>query len=388
MSAYFKRIRDFGPEDFHIQNLIRNQTFKELAQILPKLSFILANFLNILIFEYFFNIRAFGIVALSIYIIGMFLSFSVIKTNLLLKFGSNSTKVQNQDQTIDNNEKKKKIEYLIGFWNVFLLFSRYLFFNVLNDLFIATLFWTAFFGIAYIIYQSVELVVLPQEFDFLLFLGVISMISLMSGFFQLYIPSYQKNITEKIQKSLNTFIVQNIQSINPWEFQNFLETTNNSPELNKIVSDVIGTTNLPKLIHASSGFLIKGRGTFNTVNIFNLESPATRDPLMVFVSLENIIEKDHPDILTSLRKEIKLYFSWKHQQYLSNIHSLDLDEARKIIFSNIIFFDESFASYINLNFKSTSIEKKSEKFQDYYLSYVYTCIFDFFDILMNERLIR
>ncbi|WP_332449343.1 hypothetical protein [Methanoculleus sp.] len=123
--------------------------------------------------------------------------------------------------------------------------------------------------------------------------------------------------------------------------------------------------------------------------VYNLLSPATRDPISIFKNIDHYAEYQLSEEEREVVKEnYLLYLNQKKRQFIGEIQEMDLNDVRTVVFSNITFFDETFSDYISLNFESVTRTENLNYFEDFLQDYALNCIFEFFDILYNIQEIK
>ncbi len=394
MSLFSNTLKAFIPQDMRMRNFVRDERVKSFASYTPFLSFLSANLVMIFLFNYFFHISSLiGFFSIPLYVLGIVASLAIIKTSLFLDFKDTIVKREKKrEKTADEQIEQYNSCPNLGRINNYLIFQRLFFFNVLNDLFVLTLFWSSLFFIFYFIPFSFGWISLPQEFNFNNFVALITLIGIMAGFFQLYIPNYKETVVQKIQNSVNKYLKNCLKGISPWDFIEFLEENSDNSELAKKVRNFLESNEdiSQKYMEKYKKVITKGsRRRYPDLVVYNLLSPATRDPISIFKNIDHYAEYQLSEEEREIIKEnYLLYLNQKKQQFIGEIQEMDLNDVRTVVFSNITFFDETFSDYISLNFESVTRTENLNYFEDFLQDYALNCIFEFFDILYNIQEIK
>lgn len=394
MPFSLKTLKEILPQDMRMSNFVRDERVKPFTSYTPVLSFIFANLVMVFLFNYFFQLTTLlGLLSIPLYVLGIIASFTVIKTSYFLRF-KNTTIERDEARVIlpeDSIEKYNSCPQL-GWANNYLILQRLFFFNALNDLFILTLFWGSLFFIFYFVPFSFGWIPLPPGFSVTNFVALITLIGIIAGFFQLYISNYKETVVQRMQNSVSKHLKNCLKEISPWDFVEYLkEDSKNSELINKVEKFLENDENISQKYMRRYKSLVNsgGRRDYPNLIIYNLLSPATSDPINIFRNIDHYAEHELPELeRNELKENYRLYFNLKKQQFINELLKMDLNGVRKVVFSSIIFFDETFSDYISLNFESSTHTENLEFFEDFLQDYVLNCIFEFFDILYNIQEIK
>jgi len=303
-----------------------------------------------------------------IYAIGFLFSLIIIRTNYVLFL---DWKVR--DKPTENEEKKKNKNirtHKIDFLNSLILLIKYLFFNALNDLFILTIIWAAIFFILYLF----KLINPPTDFTNLA--TIITLIGVLSGFFQFYIKNYKEQVSMKITNSLTQYVIKIIKRISLSDFLKSLDN-GNKKDIQKIISSK----------EEVKGYLMGFRPKpFTLINM-----PAMIKDTSIFDNIDYLVEEKLVNgiqlDISKLNELYKKYFEEKLKKFKEEIKEKDFIETRKLLFSNLIFFDEVIADLekINLEYSQGDEEKEPEGFREHYEKFSYDCFYYMLDVLLNFK---
>lgn len=353
--------------DFTFKDFIKNRPAKVIIKYLPALSFLIAGILILLIFNYFFDFSQ-----LVYVIIGFLLAYLLIKTNLFFKFDRINWRFKFNYQTFKNI--RFKLPSIFTLYNASLVILRALFFNILNDLFIQTIFWTAFLGGLY----SLNILQVRDNFNFSALVGTLSLLGILSGFFQFFIQRYKEEIFSKLVTSVSHLITKEIQTVSFYNFMKFLEdegTTEDKKNQGKI-KEILSPDRM--INYAMHGF--RPTSLFLSTNISG--------ELAAFDLLENykyITGKDTKINKDELKNAYERYFNKKVNEFKNEImeNHVEMNEMKKLLFSNIIFFEEAFANLMKTDLEQLAVSKTPMSFKDFYNKFIYDCL-----ILMIDSLTR
>jgi hypothetical protein len=320
-------------------DMLKNNSIKKFINFSSIFSFIVGNIIIFFALSAFIDYTSFTRICsdwikVIIGIVGLFISFLLIKTHYFIK---------------TKKEKKKKSEELkevadfsgdikIGFWNTTIILIRLLFFNIMNDLFIVLVSWLVIFSSTF----ALGLISIPLE-QFNVLMALISVIGIISGIFQFYIQSYKEKISQQVIGSITKSMTKFVKT---YSFNDFLIFTKDSKS--SIYNDI--TTNLKddKLRQMLSVFrdLRSGRGVTNIT--FNVN--AGNDALLA-QSLE-FSDINKKKLVTAYEN----YFEARSKDIEKDIKKMDLNDIRKTLLPNIIFFDEAVAQIISSEYTMEEIE--------------------------------
>lgn len=353
-------------------------------QYLPFFSFPFANYFILKIFDHFlvlnqtsyFNINpawTFWI----FYVIGLILSLLIIKTNFALKFKQFflefwrffallykglKTLIFNRELQIPN----------WGFPNVLLMAIRNLFFNILNDLFILTIFWTAFFFLLFFM----GLFTLPASFNFQNFAEALALIGILSGFFQFYTSAYREDFRQ-LFASIVKEQLHIIQEVSMEDFLSYLEDRHEQVLLGKIRSTIFKDNIFKGMIQ------LKGARDSH-ITIYSAPPLGWNNAIYLFQYLDSCSIMS-PEIITRevLNKQYEGYFAEKFKKFKNSFVNSEMDETRQLITSTIIYSDEVLTSLTKASIEFPDEDIEPESFVEYYHKFTYDCMYHYLDVLMD-----
>lgn len=394
MSLSSNTLKKILPQDMRMSNFVRDERVKPFASYMPILSFLSANLVMVFLFDYFFQISTlFELFSIPLYALGIFASFAVIKTSLFFRFTDTTIEREGiRERLPENSIEKYNSCPQLGWVNNYLILQRLFFFNVLNDLFILTLFWGSLFFIFYFVPFSFGRIPLPQGFSVTNFVALITLIGVIAGFFQLYISNYKETVVQRMQNTVSKHLKNCLKEVSPWDFVEHLKEASKNSELAKKVENFLeNDENISQKYMKRYKSVINsgGRRDYPNLIIYNLLSPATSDPINIFRNIDRYAEYELPEPeREELKENYRSYFNLKRQQFINELLKMDLNGVRKVVFSSIIFFDETFSDYISLNFESSNRTENLEFFEDFLQDYALNCVFEFFDVLYNIQEIK
>lgn len=379
------------------EEFITSPFFKFLFNLLPIVSFILANVGIFLIFNYFLNKQPlisfqfqYSLNPFILYlIVGLFLSFIILKTTYFFKFQKKHeicTPLESQDVEENKNPalpKTKKGHSIFFFWNVMLVGLRFLFFNLLNDLFILTIFWISLFFILYFIPFTFGLIILPPNFNFSNFVSVFTLIGIVSGFFQIYVSSHKDTVTKKVNDVMGKYVQKSMNTISFSDFYGYVDkkdTTFASQFLKPLLEDEDNI--MKKIIKAvATGEHLRGK---LHLNIF---SPHDFNSIQKFEILEYTLKiKPNREEFNKLNQFYQDYFLLKYEEYKKDLDKKDVEDfqdIKKIILTNITFFDELFTDYSKINFELPDKDEEIIGFYEHLNVHIYDCVFYTCDLVLE-----
>lgn len=345
-----------------IAGLVQNRAIRWFLSTLSILSFILA---NLIIFIVMSRFLVFSINPLFLFFSGLVVSFLLIKTHLFI-----STKKKAEEKEKDTSGKtwidqissiKKKVK--IGIWNVFLVITRLLFFNVLNDLFMVLIVWCGILGV-YCFAGFIKVTAIQD------LTGVLTIMGILLGLFQFYIKFYRDQV---YQRMLNNIVKYFTEISKKLTFSNFLKyiEQNHQNFYEKINSELRVNPAYPILKIFKDERIRGGKEITNiTLNIY----PTSDILLSQLLELSRIGKNE-------LKKIYKEFFELKSKEIKNEIDRLDLVELRKLILPNIMFFDEVMSEIANMMYLSES-NKEPESYQEFLQLTIYESV-----VYLIERII-
>ncbi|OPY38329.1 MAG: hypothetical protein A4E35_00752 [Methanoregula sp. PtaU1.Bin051] len=365
-------------------DFIKNPSMVYFIEYLPLFSFLIANYFILTVFDHFLELNRISVFILPswltfwiYYIIGLFLSLLVIKTNFMLRLKGLSFDLINFFRLlfshIDNLVKKKSKLPKWDFRKVILMASRNLFFNVLNDVFILTIFWSSLFFLIFFL----NLISIPNDFNFTSFGTAIGLIGILSGFFQFYTTIYREQ-TKDLISSITKYQLKIVQEISMDDFLEFLIRINERAFVDEIANRIFNTDRVVDGLLKYPGF------RDSHITVYSLPSQGYTNSLSMFQYLDAYSvafpQRINKNQLNNLYKR---YFEEKIAQFKEKSNEPEISEIRKLILSTIVFSDEILSSLtrVNIDFPDQSVEP--ENFIDYYHLFAFNCVNILLDKIMN-----
>lgn len=175
-----------------LTDLLNNESIRGLLSVSSFISFLLGNLIIFYLISLFFDFTPlFGSNPVYTkglcFLFGTLLSLLLIKTSYFIK----PLKKESNGEYNEIEETNKKLD--IGGRNAFLIFVKSLFLNLFGYLFIVLLIWSAIFWIIYLLNWST---LIENSFNNLL--GVLSVMGILSGVFQFYLPLREEDFSKKV----------------------------------------------------------------------------------------------------------------------------------------------------------------------------------------------
>jgi len=373
-----------NPRKSNFLQLIKNPSMVFFIQYLPFFSFPLANYFILKVFDHFLVLNRISYYSIDTswtfwiyYVVGLILSLIIIKTNFALRFKQFFLEFWNFFTSSYNILKTFIVDrkMRLPYWslpNVLLMAVRNLFFNILNDLFILTIFWTAFFFLLFFI----GLFTLPVSFNFQNFAEALALIGILSGFFQFYTSSYREDFRQ-LFASIVKEQLQIIQEVSMEDFLSFLERTHQQSLLGKIRSSIFKDDIFKGMIH------LKGARD-SSITIYSAPPLGWNNALYLFQYLDSCSIMS-PEIITrdDLHKQYESYFSEKLKKFKENIENSEIEETRRLITSTIVYSDEVLTSLTKATIEFPDEDIEPEFFVEYYHKFTYDCMYYYLDVLMD-----
>lgn len=382
-------------EKVNIKKYAKNPTVKRFLGSIFFLSFLSANLLLIIFFDFFLDIHRLPLIIKGgfefkdpiylYYVFGFLLTILFIKTKWIINI------FQKTEQTVDSTDSENKIkkskinlDSIKKFLLNSILLLRIAVFNIFNEAFILIVFWVLYLFILSIF----QLIKYPNDYDFSPFFTAVGMIGIISGFFQLYINTYQEKVTSTIEKHLIHFTSKYVQThINPNDFSSYLEDKDYAyrkliDKFKKIDAE-ISKDDIFELINHQKGFrsplylqisnTYSNKDTFSKFNNFDIEA-------------ENYTDKEKE----TLNEMYKKYFKHKRDEFVSYIEKHDgFKELNSLLLPSIIFFDEMNVNLYRLNSlldnPSVSSTNKHKRFSEHYNDFFINCYLELIGIILDSN---
>jgi len=394
-------------------NLINSKLIKAIIRFLPFVSLLITNFIILLIFSYFFNIPIGNLYFWALFVIGFLFSLLTIKTNYILYWKTKEgirnrivslikSLVSKKDKKIEEKNKKNESNGIpkIGFLNSIILLIKNLYFNILNDFFILTIIWISLISFFYIL----NFIEIPNNFNFQNFATTITLIGVLSGFFQYYIKNYREQVSMKIADSISKYLSSIVKKINFKDFMSFLKdlydndnkiqewfknkNCHNISSQKKNIKSLIDRINKIILDEDTKKKKQNQIGGITYIHQTFLSFKIDASYLFDYLDYYKEFKKQNGESFNKqlLEECYKVYFERKLEEFKEKLNKEDLTEIRKIIFSSIFFFDEVFANLEKTLLEFRSLEKEElGDFRDFYNRFTYDCINYMLNVLLNFK---
>ncbi|MEA3255446.1 MAG: hypothetical protein U9Q22_06390 [Candidatus Altiarchaeota archaeon] len=345
-----------------------------MTLLLPLVNLALTSILVLKVFDYFFRLNLFWIY----YFCGLALCLCFIKPYILSWRLYETIKEVITSTTGD----AEAIEYpKIPFITVFQVFIRTIFFNVLNDLFILTIFWISFFSILYIS----GFLILPNDFDFTKFVEVMTLMGILSGFFQFYITSYSQQVTARINDSISKYILKAVRSVSFTDFIRFIneQSKDKNDKMEKLKKRItkIDAEHLKNIIDRY--LTQKGRGSPQITQIYYTPPEVSGFAFFEYLDNEETIGAPESENREYLHELYRCYLTSKLDKFKDELKEKDLREVKDLTFTNISFFDQMATSLTKSKFDSSFNNKEFGNFRDHYTKFIEDCVYTFFGVLLD-----
>jgi len=394
-------------------NLIDSKLTRTFIKYLPLVSLLITNFIVFLIFSHFFAIRMKSLFFWVLLSVGFIFSLIVLRTNYVLfttlndiikslfyKIKSFLSKIK-KNKIKGKKDKKLKLNKItsktikIGLGNATYVIIKNLYFNILNDSFILAIIWTSVFGLVYLLNPSK----IPNNFNFQNFATTITLVGVLSGFFQFYIKNYKEQVSKKVADSISKYLINEINKINFKDFmlfmknldeneiKNYFNLSNKERQKNNKLKHLKTLTKRINKIILDEDRAKKNR-TFQGIKcIHQIFLSFKIEPSYLFDYLDYYKEFKEESLNKQwLKESYNAYFKKKYKDFKKQINKEDLMEIRKLLFSSIFFFDEIQADLEKSTLDFKDIQKKElNDFRDFYKKFTYDCVYYMLDALLNFK---
>ena len=259
-------------------------------------------------------------------------------------------------------------KHIVDFIKFTMLSIRYLFFSILNDVFILNIFWICFLFVVY----TLSLVQLPSDFNMSEFAVPITLISILSGLFKLYTDSYKNQIHSNAVKPLTQYIQDFVQEVNPKDFLEFLKKEQNCD----------------KAIIIDFNDFIYGRNfTKNRAYKYarNNKMHAYIEPLDMFRLFDNHVKQTNKKYVLSLNDYYKQYFHQKLLEFNNELKQFNFVESRTLLFSGVFLLNDLYTDVTTVNEPYKKHKRKIRNFMDCYNQFVRQCTINLMSYVMNSE---
>jgi len=209
-----------------------------------------------------------------------------------------------------------------------IVFPRILFFNISNFLFPLLFIWLSFTGILYF----KNYIQFTGKFNE--FLGVITILGVILGFFQYYLKRHEEKFQNKV---VNYFVnvIFPVKEFSYREFKKFVEKRSEDRKFREVkkLTDKLDSESSRLLRIALTIARSGGRVHFTNIQL------AGESEMLRFSILEDLAEKEQKT--DCLKYVYKRFFEEKKEKILKSIKSEDIREFRWILIGNINFLDEA-----------------------------------------------
>lgn len=348
-------------------NLLSNKSIKHFISFSSIFSFVSGNFIIFFILSSFFNFIGIekvseGIVKWGFFTLGLFFSFLLIKTHYFIRIKKNKNKKKKEVKDVLDYSGKIKL----GFWNTLIILIRLLFFNIMNDLFIILVTWLVIFSAGYL-FGFISII--GSNFNVLI--GLITIIGIISGIFQFYIQNYREKISQQI---INSITKNMSRLVKKYSFNDFIEYT--KKQKNNIHSSIESNLKTNQALPMLKVFkdLRGGRDVTNVTFNVNAGNDGLLAQTLEFSGIDKL----------KLINAYKIYFESKNKEIKKEINKLDLNDLRKNLLPNIIFFDEAIAQLISSEYSLEKIDEP-DSYIEFLNKYAQDNVMYFIDKLLQFK---
>ena len=334
---------------------LSENTFRKFMTVMEVLSFLFSNIALFYLLSVFFRYPS-KYANLLIFLGGLLVSAVIIKTKWFI---SKLPSPDSEDKDGRPSIFKELLWIRVKTMDAILLMLRVLVFNALNDLFMILIIWTSFLGFLTLF---VKIIHLAKPLSNLV--GVLSVISILSGLFQFYIKYYRENVTNQIM----TGLINHMKTISTeFSFRTFLKFLKENHE--KLYQELFKNNETFKAILR---FFTYQRSPTKVIEYVIV--PFVPQNEAMFINLiESSVEKDSD--LKELREAYKEFSKTKIEELKKYIDKLDLNELRKAILADMYLFDEIFAMMAKSMYELAPIKEEPVSYSDYLVSSIHELLF-------------
>ncbi len=373
-----------------ILTFFKNRTYIE--KIINRYDFITILFANIFLGELFFHL-----INISLYLIlctgiaAILLDYILIKPEILFSFskGNNERKEKNNlkkknsiKETYPNIIKSPNLKIIL---KIIIVFIRFLFFNILKEIFILSIIWSGILFFLFV-FGVISLKTSPQ-----IILSVLTVLGVLSGFFNIYIKNYKETLFLRLNRILKNYFDRIIE-INFLDFIYYLEEKK-SEEKNKECID-----SLKKIILRKNSVSMRELGFRHS--IIHISIPYKIEDLRVFREVDFLIKekemtKDFKCNKNQIKKYYENYFNDKLNSFKKKINNMNLERIRSVFLFSIFFSEDIYLDLedVNLNMIEKYEERLDEKtgkddakiFEKYYVKFNKEAVEYFFEKMLLDK---
>ena len=350
-------------DKYDVKKLFTNSYAGTFISWFSFITFIISNFFIFYLFASFFEFNLNQ--DILYFIIGFFISCVLLKTGYFIE--TFEQKKEEDKKDFIKQLRRSKVHIGLGYQNVIVISAKLFFFNILNDFFIVLIFWSSFFGIAFIF----SLISITQS-NFQNLVNILTVIGILSGLFQFYITNYKEEISKKIGNSVAQYFVRISKKIT---FNDFLEYAKRQ--------DKGFSGKLEDEVHKSPAFpLLKSfkamRAGQNVTNITMNVGAQNDMVLSEALDFAEGIDK------TKLNKLYKDFFVEKDKDLKKYIGQMNISELQKTLLPNIVFFEEVITQLIKTNHEvGLDEDKEPENYQEHLTQVLQENIFYLIKRILN-----
>lgn len=276
------------------------------------------------------------------------------------------------------SEAKKHFLDLIKFS---VLSSRYLFFSILNDIFVLNVFWISYLFIVY----SLKILSLPSNFDIVVFVAPITLIGILSGLFKIYTESYRNQISSNAVKPITQYVQDFVQEVNPKDFIDFLKEKGNI--------DITLLNDFDDFVHDRGSLKREylktlyddGIRPIKNVTVNRISAPYRIEPLNMFKLFDYYVKDSNKEYVGILNEYYKDYFKHKIHEFNSKLDQVNFDESRTLLFSGIFFFNDLYTEITTVNESYKRHKRETKNFMDCYNKFVRKCSTNLMTYIMQSE---
>jgi len=204
--------------------------------------------------------------------------------------------------------------------------------------------------------------------------SLMTLIGILSGFFQLYIENYRKQVTDKINGVIIEYLRKAIKDVS---LDDLIKICRSEQKYSELISRI------GKIITDQDKGNNKNNPTLKS--IMTVQLSLNEDVHALFHFLEAYAELAQEKSLNrqKLNDMYEFYFKEKFAQYKKEFDDEDFSEVSDTVFASIIFFDEILANIVNANFQLASGDETLNSFESYHRNFGQECVFYALDRILH-----
>jgi len=347
-------------EDPNMFELAKLKPIRLTIKIFPLISIFLSSFLVFYLINFAFNIQHYFLT----YIFGTFVIILITKSDLFLKFKQkdlekNKSKFKFRETLTSLHEIIRRFRIDIGFRNGSLLSVRLVLFNILNDLFMITIIWTALFGASSLIFST--------SINGDLLVRTLTILGIFAGIFQYYISESKRNYSNKLESSISNYVKEHIAL--DISIRDFLKECEKNKDLynrmKKILFDEVEKKKNKKIYDKRIQF----------VNNINLSLNMNASLFFQYIELYEEFAKEGSKNKAELLNAYENFFKNKFTNFKEKVKKEDFSDLKKQLYSGIFFFNDVLMDIYKMDFTLSESNEPEEKsnFNEFYIKFAKDC---------------